>query len=67
VRPGPCATGYYGGLDGDRSLASSPQAHVRADAPPFFLAHGDSDTVVLVEDARGFVERLRGTSSGPVV
>jgi hypothetical protein len=30
-------------------------------------AHGDKDTVVLVEDARRFVARLRSTSSNPVV
>jgi acetyl esterase/lipase len=31
------------------------------------VAHGDHDTVVLVEDARDFVERLRNTSTNPVV
>lgn len=40
-------------------MPSSPAAYGQPDAPPFFLAHGDQDTVVLVEDARGFVERLR--------
>ena len=37
------------------------------DAPPFFVAHGDLDTLVLVADARGFVERLRSAPSHPVV
>ena len=59
--------GYYGGVDGTDPPPSSPQAYVRADAPPFFVAHGDQDTLVLVEDARAFVERLRSTSSNPVV
>jgi acetyl esterase/lipase len=31
------------------------------------MAHGDKDTLVLVEDARRFVQRLRRTSSNPVV
>jgi acetyl esterase/lipase len=56
--------GYYGRYDGN---LSSPHAFVRADAPPFFVAHGDNDTIVLVEDARAFVERLRSASSSPVV
>ena len=31
------------------------------------MAHGDKDTLVLVEDARLVVQRLRGISSSPVV
>ena len=46
-----------------RSAPSSPLAYVRADAPPFFVAHGDQDTLVLVEGARRFVERLRRASA----
>jgi acetyl esterase/lipase len=57
----------YGYLDTNQRSPSSPQASVRTDAPPFFVAHGDQDTVVLVEDARRFVERLRSTSSHAVV
>jgi acetyl esterase/lipase len=40
---------------------------VHADAPPFFVAHGQLDTIVLVEDARNFVERLAAVSANPVV
>jgi acetyl esterase/lipase len=58
--------GYYGSLGSDHE-PSSPVAYVRADAPPFFVAHGEKDTLVLVEDARHFVERLRDVSSNPVV
>ena len=58
--------GYYGSLGSDHE-PSSPLAYVRPDAPPFFVAHGDKDTLVLVEDARHFVERLQGASSNPVV
>ncbi|HEX5505071.1 MAG TPA: alpha/beta hydrolase [Thermomicrobiales bacterium] len=62
-----CLYGYYGSLDSDAPFPSSPQAYVRADAPPFFVAHGDLDTLVIVEDARAFVERLRGASSDVVI
>jgi acetyl esterase/lipase len=56
--------GYYGPY-GDP--ASSPLNVVRTDAPPFFVAHGDLDTIMLVDDARQFVELLRRESSSPVV
>ena len=55
-----CLYGYYGSLGADR-------AYVRTDAPPFFVAHGENDTLVLVDDARFFVEQLRSASSNPVV
>jgi acetyl esterase/lipase len=57
--------GYYGHYSG--SSKSSPASHVRADAPPFFIVHGDRDTIVLAKDARAFVQILRSTSSNPVV
>ena len=47
--------GYYGAIS------------VSAEAPPFFVVHGDQDTLVIVEDARRFVEQLRAVSSNPVV
>jgi acetyl esterase/lipase len=40
---------------------------MRADAPPFLPAHGDRDTIVVVDDARRFARRLSNASSGPVV
>ena len=58
--------GYYGNYYGQGS-ASSPLAYVRPDAPPFFLAHGDHDTVVPVDNARHFADTLRGVSTNPVV
>ena len=70
VRPGTaaiCLYGYCGSLGASEWLPSSPQAYVRTDAPLFFVAHGDQDTVMLVEDARVFVERLRCASLNPVV
>jgi acetyl esterase/lipase len=62
-----CLYGYYGRLDTSQLVPSSPQAYVRTDAPPFFVAHGDRDTLVLVDDAQRFVARLRSSSSNPVV
>ncbi len=56
--------GYYGNYNG--AVASSPASYVRADAPPFFIAHGDHDTIVLPEDARAFVQTLRSASSSPI-
>ena len=51
----------------EKFVAASPVHHVRADAPPFFVIHGDRDTLAPVEDARAFVERLRAVSTQPVL
>ncbi len=47
--------------------AASPVDRVNAAAPPFFVLHGDKDTLAPVEDARHFVERLRAVSPEPVM
>ena len=47
-------------------VQASPLAHVRADAPPFFVIHGRNDTLVPVQEARLFVQRLRAVSDAPV-
>ncbi|MDG3011378.1 alpha/beta hydrolase [Rhodococcus sp. D2-41] len=47
-------------------LAASPMAHLRADAPPFFVLHGENDSLVPVAEAREFVARLREVSRNPV-
>ncbi len=44
---------------------ASPLARVNAGAPPFFVLHGDSDVIIPVAEARGFVERLRAVSQQP--
>ncbi|MCI4065612.1 alpha/beta hydrolase [Micromonospora sp. R77] len=62
-----CLYGYYGPLAADQRLPSAPGAYVGPAAPPFFVAHGDRDTVVLVEGVREFVARLRDRSANPVV
>ncbi|QCQ90854.1 alpha/beta hydrolase [Rhodococcus sp. SGAir0479] len=46
--------------------AASPLAHLRADAPPFFVIHGTSDSFIPVAEAREFVRRLRAVSVNPV-
>jgi acetyl esterase/lipase len=48
-------------------IAASPVTHVSADAPPFFVLHGRNDSLVPVEQARGFVARLQQVSGQPVV
>lgn len=46
---------------------ASPFSRVRADAPPFFIIHGDLDTLVPVEEARRFARALQQLSTNPVV
>jgi len=46
---------------------ASPVARVSPDAPPFMVVHGDADTLVPVEQARLFAERLRAVSRSSVV
>jgi acetyl esterase/lipase len=57
-----CLNGYFGGYYGDPEIPSSPLSYLRRDAPPFFVAHGDHDTVVPVQGARDFVDQLRRIS-----
>ncbi|BBX58129.1 Carboxylesterase NlhH [Mycobacterium shottsii] len=45
---------------------ASPIHHVRADAPPFFVLHGQDDSLIPVVEAREFVEELRAVSKSPV-
>ncbi|MBO0843698.1 MAG: alpha/beta hydrolase, partial [Nocardioides sp.] len=45
---------------------ASPLHHITADAPDFFVLHGDIDTVVSVRQARAFVARLREVSKASV-
>lgn len=54
-------------MNPDTYVAASPVTHVSADAPPFFVLHGRNDSLVPVEQARFFVERLRDVSAQPVV
>ncbi len=47
--------------------AVSPTYRVHENAPPFLVFHGDRDTLVPVQDARAFVERLRSVSRSEVL
>ncbi len=46
---------------------ASPIGRVHRGAPPFFVIHGDRDTLVPVEEARRFVAALRRANAEPVV
>jgi acetyl esterase/lipase len=46
--------------------AASPTYRVHADAPPFFVLHGQNDTLVPVSVARTFVAALRSVTRAPV-
>ena len=45
---------------------ASPIARVHPNAPPFLVIHGSNDSVIPVEQARSFVERLRAVSHSMV-
>lgn len=45
----------------------SPMTHVHRSAVPFFVIHGDGDTLVPVSESRRFVERLREVSDHVVL
>lgn len=45
---------------------ASPIARVHRNAPPFLVIHGSKDSVIPVEQARGFVERLGAVSHSMV-
>jgi len=45
---------------------ASTISHVGPHAPPFFVLHGDNDSLVPVEQARTFVDELRKESTHPV-
>ena len=45
---------------------ASPIARTHADAPPFLVIHGSGDTVIPVQQARDFVQKMRGESRSVV-
>ena len=45
---------------------ASPIDQIHPKAPPFFVIHGDRDTLAPVEEARYFANQLRETSKSPV-
>jgi acetyl esterase/lipase len=62
-----CLHGYYGDPAAQEQSPFLPLAYDGTDAPPFFIAHGDHDSLIPVEAARLFADRLRSTSANPVV
>ena len=50
----------------DEFKKASPMHRVHSDAPPFFVIHGNSDSLCSIEEARAFVEKLRATSKEAV-
>jgi acetyl esterase/lipase len=46
--------------------AASPIARTHTDAPPFLVIHGTADTIIPVQQARDFVEKLRSESRAAV-
>ena len=50
----------------DIYIDASPIRRVTADAPPFFVIHGQDDSIIPVGEAREFVDALRDVSKSPV-
>ncbi len=46
---------------------ASPTYRLRADAPPFFVLHGQDDSIIPVPEGREFAAALREVSTSPVV
>ncbi len=51
----------------DIYIDASPIRRVRPDAPPFFVLHGEDDSIIPVGEARDFVAELRNVSRSPVL
>jgi acetyl esterase/lipase len=45
---------------------ASPITHVHADAPPFFVLHGENDSVIPSTQAQSFCDALRGAGAATV-
>lgn len=47
--------------------SASPINRIHSDAPPFFVVHGEHDSVIPVEEAREFAAEMRNVSKSPVL
>ena len=47
-------------------LDASPITKVRPDAPPFFILHGENDSIIPVQEGRDFAATLKAVSTSPV-
>jgi len=56
-------------LEEEREIfeAASPIHRVHEDAPPFFVIHGENDSLAAIPEADLFVERLRSVSRATIV
>ncbi len=56
-------------ISGNRQIYvdASPSHRLRADAPPFFVLHGQDDSIIPVGEGRDFAEALKAVSTSPVV
>src|SRR5690606_9365450 len=61
--------GWYGGYYGMGGADSptGPLGYDATQAPPFFIAHGELDTLATIEAARRLEQHLRAGSHNPVV
>lgn len=61
--------GWYGGYYGlgGADSPTGPLGYDAATAPPFFIAHGELDTLATIEAARRLERHLRAGSRNPVV
>ena len=61
--------GWYGGYYGMGGADSpaGPLGYDASQAPPFFIAHGELDTIATIESARRLEQHLRAASKNPVV
>jgi acetyl esterase/lipase len=57
----------FGGDDPDGYEDATPLLHVSSDAPPFFVIHGERDSLAPVGEARELVRLLRKANSETVV
>ncbi len=62
-----CLYGYYGERVSVGPLPSSPEVYASCDMPPFLVAHGDNDVLILRAQADQFVHRLRTRGKRPIV
>jgi acetyl esterase/lipase len=53
--------------DPEAFAKASPLDRVHGDRPPFFVIHGDLDTLAPVDDARELVRLLREASEAPAL
>ena len=59
--------GFYGSPGSSEPRPSDPVTYARADVPPFFVISGERDPMVAAAHAEEFADKLRATSTSPVL